>query len=341
MARSTVYNQITTPELIEKIYDENKELCEDFLGYLASIDRAQSTIDSYRNDLEIFFVWNLTENKNKDFIDITKREFARFQNHALNTWDWSSNRVRRVKSVLSSLSNFIEDILDEEEKYENYRSIVNKIENPVKEPVREKTILSDEQVDMLLNTLVEQKEYQKACVIALAAFSGARKSELLRFKVDFFTDDNIVFDALYRTPKIVTKGRGRGKMLNKYVLLEFKEYLDLWIKERKKIGIDSEWLFITKQKGKWQRMKVSTLDSWTNQFSEILGVPFYFHCMRHQLCTRLLRHSLPQSVIQEYFGWSSAEMISIYSDLDVSDEFGKYFNKEGIIKAEEGSFDEL
>ena len=117
MARSTVYNQITTPELIEKIYDENKELYEDFLGYLASIDRAQSTIDSYRNDLEIFFVWNLTENKNKDFIDITKREFARFQNHALNTWDWSSNRVRRVKSVLSSLSSFIEDILDEEEKY--------------------------------------------------------------------------------------------------------------------------------------------------------------------------------------------------------------------------------
>lgn len=341
MARSTVYNQITTPELIEKIYDENKELYEDFLGYLASIDRAQSTIDSYRNDLEIFFVWNLTENKNKDFIDITKREFAKFQNHALNTWDWSSNRVRRVKSVLSSLSSFIEDILDEEEKYENYRSIVNKIENPVKEPVREKTILSDEQVDMLLNTLVEQKEYQKACVVALAGLSGARKSELLRFKTDFFTEDNIVFDALYRTPKIVTKGRGKGKMLNKYVLLEFKEYLDLWIKERENLGVKSEWLFVTKQKGKWQRMKVSTLDSWTNQFSEILGVPFYFHCMRHQLCTRLLRHSLPQSVIQEYFGWSSAEMISIYSDLDVSDEFGKYFSKEGIIKAEEGSLTDI
>lgn len=341
MARSTVYNQITTPELIEKIYDENKELYEDFLGYLASIDRAQSTIDSYRNDLEIFFVWNLTENKNKDFIDITKREFARFQNHALNTWDWSPNRVRRVKSVLSSLSSFIEDILDEEEKYKNYRSIVNKIENPVKEPVREKTILSDEQVDMLLNTLVEQKEYQKACVVALAGMSGARKSELLRFKTDFFTEDNIVFDALYRTPKIVTKGRGKGKMLNKYVLLEFKEYLDLWIKEREDLGIKSEWLFVTKQKGEWQRMKVSTLDSWTNQFSEILGVPFYFHCMRHQLCTRLLRHSLPQSVIQEYFGWSSAEMISIYSDLDISDEFGKYFSKEGIIKVEEGSLTDI
>lgn len=341
MARSTVYNQITTPELIDKICVENKELYEDFLGYLSSIGRAQSTIDSYKNDLEIFFVWNLTENRNTDFIEITKREFARFQNHALNTWEWSSNRVRRVKSVLSSLSSYIEDILDEEEKYKNYRSIINKIENPVKEPVREKTILSDEQVDILLDTLVEQKEYQKACVVALAGMSGARKSELLRFKVDFFTDNNIVFDALYRTPKIITKGRGKGKLLNKYVLLEFKKYFDLWMEEREGLGIESEWLFATKQKGKWKRMKVSTLDSWTNHFSEILGAPFYFHCMRHQLCTRLHRHSLPQSVIQEYFGWSSADMLQLYNDLDISDEFGKYFSKEGIIKVEEGSFNEI
>lgn len=342
MARTTVYNSITTPELINQILMENKDLYEDFLSYLSSIDRSIRTIESYKNDLEIFFVWNLQHNKNKDFIDITKREFAKFQNHALNTWEWSPNRIRRVKSTLSSLSNYIENILDEEEKYKNYRPIVKKIEDPVKENIREKTILTDEQVDSLLSTLVEQKQYQKACVVALAAMCGARKSELLRFKVDFFNDDNIVFDALYKTPKIVTKGRGRnGTLLNKYVLLEFKEYLDLWLNERKELGVESEWLFVTRQNGEWKQMKVSTLNSWAITFSKILDLDFYFHALRHQLCTRLHKHSLPQDVIQEFFGWSSAEMLKIYNDLDISDEFGKYFTKDGIKEGTVGTLDEI
>ena len=64
----------------------------------------------------------------------------------MNTWGWSSNRIRRVKSVISSMSNFIENILDEEEGYEGYRAIIRKIESPVKEEVREKTIFEPEEL---------------------------------------------------------------------------------------------------------------------------------------------------------------------------------------------------
>lgn len=342
MGRFTVYNNITTPELISKINDENKNLYEDFLSYLSSIDRSRRTIDSYRSDLEIFFVWNLESNNNKEFITITKREFARFQDNALNNWKWSSNRVRRVKSTISSMSNYIENILDEEDRYKGYRSVIRKIENPVKEPVREKTVVSDEEIDRLLNILVENKEYEKACAVALGAMSGARKSELLRFRVDFFTDENIVFGAMWKTPKIATKGRGsKGKMLNKYVLLEFKKYFDLWMEQRKELGIESEWLFVGKENGNYIQMKVSTLNGWAEKFTEILGVPFYFHMLRHYLCTKLSKLHLPQNIIKEYFGWSGLEMIQIYDDSEASDEFGKYFTKDGIIEAKEGNMNDL
>lgn len=342
MPRKTIYNNITSPELISKIYEENKELYEDFLSYLSSVDRSARTIDSYRSDLEIFFCWNLLNNKNKDFIKITKREFARFQDYTLNTWMWSPNRVRRVKSVLSSLSNYIENILDEEDKFKGYRSVIKKIENPVKEAVREKTVLSDEQVDSLLNTLVENKEYQKACVVACAAFSGMRKSEILRMKVDFFKEENIVFGSLYKTDKIRTKGRGKnGKQLNKYLLLDFKKYFDLWMNERKTLNIDSEWLFVGKDKGNYIQMKVSTLDGWAIKFSEILGKDFYFHCLRHQLCSRMARLKLPQEIIKEFFGWSGLEMISIYNDNEASEEFGKYFTTDGIIESKDGTLNDL
>lgn len=161
MPRKTVYNQITSDESIKRINPKNKELCSDFLDYLASVGRAPSTINGYRNDLEIFFCWNLEFNNNKFFIDIKKRELTKFQGYALNEWGWSPKRIRRVKSTISSMSNYIEDILqDEDDEFENFRSIIGKIESPSNEAVRDKTILPDEEVDKFLDKLVSEGRYQ-------------------------------------------------------------------------------------------------------------------------------------------------------------------------------------
>ena len=74
--RSTVYNRITSPEKIAQINPKNKELSKDFLDYLSSIDRSPQTLSQYSHDLNVFFVWVLENLDNKDFIKITKREFA-------------------------------------------------------------------------------------------------------------------------------------------------------------------------------------------------------------------------------------------------------------------------
>lgn len=322
MRRTTVYNLITNEENLSRINKKNIDLMNDFLDYLVSIDRSPTTIKGYKNDLEIFFCWNLENNDNKYFVDLTKREIAKFQKYALSEWGWSTNRLSRVKAALSSMSNYIENILDDE--IENYRAIVRKVESPVKNTVREKTIITDDEVNTILNTLVEQKKYQIACLFALAAFGGARKSELLRYKVSYFDDENIMPDAaLYRTPeKIQTKGRGsNGKMLTKYTLLDFKKYFDLWMNERKEKGIEGEYIF---------NISIGTVDYYADVISEILGRPFYFHSLRHFLCSRLFRIGLPSDIIQEYFGWSSADMLNIYNDNEASDSFGKYFTADGI-----------
>lgn len=47
MGRKTQYNNITTPELIAQINDDNKYIQHEFVEYLKSIDRAGSTIDQY------------------------------------------------------------------------------------------------------------------------------------------------------------------------------------------------------------------------------------------------------------------------------------------------------
>lgn len=343
MGRKTVYNNITTPELLSQILPENKTLGEDFLEYLQSIDRSPNTIDQYKSDLQIFWVWNLQENNNKSFIKISKREFAKFQNYCLNVWGWSSNRVRRVKSVISSMSNYIENILDDEEGFEDYRSIVRKIENPVKEVVRDKTVFEPDELQRLLDHLVEQKKYMQACILALAMYSGRRKSELPRFKVSYFDEENVFLGSLYKTPeKVKTKGRGsRGKMLELYVLKrEFDPYLKLWLDQRKEMGIESEWLFPSHNDYS-QPIKTDNLDNWVDTYTKFLGKDFYWHSLRHFFTTQCFKANLPSSVIQEIVGWSSADMVNLYNDTSAEETLSQYFDENGIKQVEQGKLSSI
>lgn len=327
MGRKTVYNNIVTEEKWQEVNKKNKELMEDWKEYLFSVDRSPNTIEQYMNDLKIFFVWAMENIDNKFFVELTKKDVMKFQNYLLNKLQLSPARIRRIKSTLSSMSIYIENILDDE--YENYRNIINKIPNPVLEPVREKTVLQDEDVQKILDTLVEKEQYQQACLFALAAFSGARKSELLRFKVEYFNPENIVY-GLYKTPeKIKTKGRGsNGKMLHKYVLVnDFSPYLDMWLQERDKKGLSSEYLFVDE---KDELLPISTVDSWTNLFSKIIDADVYMHSLRHYYTTKLYKSKVPNNVIKDIVGWCNVGMIDTYLDLDMENEFSEYFDENGI-----------
>lgn len=335
MARKTFMDSITSPELLSQVNPENKQLKLDFLDYLKSMKRSPGTISGYSNDLDIFFVWVLQNANNKLFTDITKRELVRFQNWLTVDHQNSPARVRRIKSSLSSMSNYIENILDTEDEFKNFRSIVRKIESPALQPVREKTVLDDDQVENLLNILTEKKQYDKACAVALAMFSGRRKAEIVRFRVSDFAEDKIVCDgALYKSSPIQTKGRSGGKFIPCYVLKrDFQPYLDNWMKYREEKGIVSEWLFPDKNNPN-EQLKISTLNSWTKVFSKMLNVDWYWHLCRHRWTTYLVRAGLPDSVIAEIVGWSDVSLVATYTDIEAEERIGMYFGDGGIKKQE-------
>lgn len=344
MGRKVQHNNIVTDELLSQVNKENIELGKDFLDYLRSIDRSPNTIDAYANDLKIFWVYLLQHCNNKFFIELSKREISKYQSYCLTEWKWSPARMRRVKSTLSSLSNYVESMLDDE--FENFKPIIRKIENPVNEKVFTKTVLDDSQLEELLDILVEKGKYDKACMLSLAMNSGRRKSELPRFKVSYFNDENIIYGSLYKTPEqIKTKGRGsRGKRLTCYTLSKpFKPYFDMWMNYRKENGIESEWLFPKKVGGKYidEPMESKTLDSWAETFGRLLDVDFYFHSLRHYFTTACARSGLPDNVIQMLIGWSSLDMVSLYKDIEADEEFEKYFSDGSIKKVEQKSLSDL
>lgn len=282
MPRKTKKNMITSKSKTAKICSYNKRLLKDFLEYLASTQKSPGTIAGYQSDLLIFFTYNLEHLDNKPFYQVTKRDLIQYQNWLVNENGNSPARVRRLKAALSSLSNYIEAVLDDEEEYANFRAPIKKIASPVNTPVRPKTILSSSQLQDLLDYLVTREYYEAACMLALGMNSGRRKSELLRFRVDDFKDDNLVCDgALYKTSQpIRTKGRGMGKYLYAYTLAKgFKPYLDLWMQYREERGIESEWLF-PHHKDFTRAKDVNTLSYYADKiFTQYLGVDFYWHSL--------------------------------------------------------------
>lgn len=343
MGRFTVLNKVENrDERIKDVNPDNLAILEEYIEYLQSIDRSDDTILKYINNIENFFIYLLDNAKNKNFVDFNKRDMIKYQNFLMNKQGLGSSRIRTIRSSLSSMSNFIENIMDED--YPNFRNIINKIPAPTKTLVRKKTVLSDEQVESLLSTLIEKEQYQAACLFALAASSGARKAELLRFRVDYFKDEYIKFGSLYKTPeKMKTKGRGKqGKQLHRYVLVkEFKPYFDMWMKEREEKGINSGWLFLNLRGGECKVAKSSFIEYWVDKASEILGIDMYIHSLRHYFTTHLSQSGVPPQVIQEIIGWESVDMVTLYDDTEIDDKLGDFFSEDGIVAQEKKSLSDL
>lgn len=336
MPRKTQQNDITSPALLSQVNPDNMRLKNDFIAYLQSVQRSPKTIAGYENDIDIFWVWNLQHNENKFFPKISKRDFAAYQHWLINENGNSPARVRRLKSAISSMSNYVENILDDEDEFKGFRSSIKKIENPAMQQVRKKTIWEDDELDALLDKLSVDGQYKKACALALAMCSGRRKAELCRFSIDDFKDDNLVCGgALYKTSEpIQTKGFGLGKYIYCYTLAKkFKPYFDAWISDREEKGIDSKWLFPSVNNQN-EQMSETTLNSWANTFSRITGKDFYWHSLRHYFTTHLAKLGLPDNIIQDIVGWDSADMVRIYKDISAEEQISQYFDENGEVKAD-------
>lgn len=337
MPRKTKMNSITSPELLAQVNPQNTELMNDFLEYLRTIGRSDGTVASYMNDLQIAFVWCLKNNGNKFFPEWTKRNVVAYQNWLLNTNENSPARIRRLKAALSSLSNYIEVVLDDE--FPDFRNIINKVGNPPLKFVRDKTVWEDKELEDLLDKLTEMKQYEKACFVALGMYGGRRKAEICRFRVSDFDSDKIVCDgALYKSSPILTKG---NKYLCCYTLVKkFKPYLDRWMKQREKDGIKSEWLFPNLE-NETQQISISTINSWTTSLSRLSGRDFYMHSLRHYFVSALSRAGIPDNVVVQILGWATSEMFNVYNDNSTDDQIAQYFKNGDIVAPDKKSFGDI
>lgn len=324
MSRKTVYNaNLVTHEKWEQVNNDNKDLLEEFLEYKRSTGKSEETIYQYNNDIRIFLVWYMEKCKNKHFTEMKKRDIANFQGFLLNTCGMSGARIKRIRSSLSSMSNAIELLYDDE--FPNFRNIINKIEAPTSVPVREKTVVTFEDCEKVAQELVEKGDYQLACLLAFACYSGLRKQELTRLLIkDFTTDKKMELGGgFYKTSPIRVKGRG-NRTESKYIWNKVDRYLELWLNKREELGIDSEYLFCRKVNGKWEKLLVSTMNSYAEKLEKLFGNSTYWHQFRHTYPTMLTKAGIPLEVCKVLLGHSTLEMSQRYVDIDETESLSNF-----------------
>ncbi|MCP3925535.1 MAG: site-specific integrase [Desulfobacterales bacterium] len=340
MARKTFRKIITSPEIIEKINSKNKKLINQFLRK-KNAQCSDVTIVNYQSDLNIYFCYNYLYNDNKFFIDTKKIELAEFFDYGLLDLKWSGNRYSRMRSLMSSFSDFIEDYLDED--YPEFKNLTKKAVPKVpKTPVRKKTVLLPEKVYELRDALLEQNKLQQATYLMLLAASGARISESIIIGVDLIDESHTAFGDLFleTTDDIKTKGHGKkGTMMSRYIIKDvFLPLFKLWLPERVRImkekNKDHNSMFI---KSNGEPVKVSTVNSWIRQWEKILDMDLYAHCFRHFIVSDLTRKGCSSDFIVAVMKWKSADMYNIYNDIEDKDRNWKEISKlKGIFGQEKG-----
>lgn len=313
MARGTVYNRVYNAEDWKLVNKENKNIMEDFLEEYRQQKKKQSTLDQYKNDIRIVLIYILKELNNKCLLELTKKDFRRF-NLWLQDKGMSSARVNRIMSAVRSMLTFCED----DDDYDYEQNVARKVKGLAKEPVRDIQFLTDEQITMLREELKNRKEYIKMLLLDLAYDSAGRRNELYQVKKDGLLEKN-------NTNIVIGK---RGKKFPLIYFSRTKESLKLYLDERGEDDIESLWVTGKKEK---REVGYQTLYEWfvymANLLHDLTGenIPFNAHSLRHSSLENLSNgtHYLLKELGVEKLELEQLKVYAHHSDISTTSSYLK------------------
>lgn len=225
-----VYNRFDTSEKWHLVNQYNKDLLEDFILELKSEGKSQGTIKIYEHNIKVMFIYILEELNNKPICELKKKQF---RNYVLWLKDkgLSVARINNLKSACSSMLSFAEDSDDFSEDIEiNY---IKKLKPMNKESRREIVFLTNEEVEIIYNELMDRKNYRDALLIAILYESLNRRNEIYQIKKDWITLD-----------KNYTKEKVKGKRGKSFYVFYFDKTKESFAKYMETRNDDNEDLWV-------------------------------------------------------------------------------------------------
>ena len=264
------YNRFNTSERYKYVCDYNKILLKDFELQLQSEGKSEKTIKVYMHNIKVLFVYILQELENEPICNLKKKQFRNYVLW-LQGLGLGSARINNLKSAASSMLNFACDDEDYEEDLDiNY---IGKLKPLAKEKRREIIFLSNSQVEMIYDKLMEREDYRNALLISLSYESLARRNEIYQIKRSWINLNSNV-----------SKEKVKGKRAKIFPIFYFDKTKVAYEKYMKQRTDDNEDLWVDKN---GRSISYDALYSIVVECRKLLEkeigeyIPFNHHSFRH------------------------------------------------------------
>ncbi len=249
MAYTKMFDELT----YKNVNRDNKELLTDYQMELKSRGLSVKTIEQYSFDNKAMFCWIHDNADNADILTLKKRTFRNFFLEMADNGA-SPARINRFQSSVRNLLAYAEN----DDEYEYDRNAMANLKGLPNNKVREIVFLSDEQVTMLIDYLMDKEEYIKALYVSLSYDSAGRRNEINQVLKDGFTKKS-------QTNEVI------GKRAKKFKLIYFDRTREIAKKYLEQRGSDDfKELFVSGLGDEKRVVSYETMYNWVVSFRKIL-----------------------------------------------------------------------
>ncbi len=272
-------------------------LFETFISYLEfEKEFSKNTIESYKNDLEDF----------KEYLDlINKTPEDTDKKDAFNYLIFLSKKKLKPSSLrrkISAIRSFYKFLIKEELIKKDPTVDLTFPKNEKRLP----QVLTIEEIEKLINIIDNKtvKGKRDKAIIELLYSSGLRVSEILNLKINDLDFENNYLKCF---------GKGSKERIVPFGELA-KTYIIDYLKERERLKIDSELLFVNKKGEKLLRQHINNLLRIYSKKAK-LKKNVHPHMLRHSFATHLLERGADLRSVQELLGHVDISTTQIYTHL--------------------------
>ncbi|MED3792326.1 site-specific integrase [Niallia alba] len=303
-----------TDEMWKLVNEDYRYLVEE---YISVQSHSPATKKQYSSALRQFGWFMFRSLNNKAFYKITKRDFLRYISYLRDDRKMSSSGIGLKKATVSSLCNYIENVVaDEEENYKNFRNFTRGLPAIPRNKVYDKVKVTYDEYLEMMKVLEDDENYLGMAWLSTAMLVGARRSEIIQFKTEILeypvpVGQNYVLSHTVRGKGKSTDGKPLEYMIPHEVLPHWKK----WVETR---GYDSDYIFTTKYNGEIGKMSPTWADYFCSEvLSNILGRRINVHIFKNSCITYHLERGIDISLVSRFI--AHHEDISTTSIYDLRD----------------------
>lgn len=308
-----------TKEMYEQCNSESRDMVEEFFQMNPQLSPATKT--QYTSGLRQFLYWIHTSCNDKSLYKIKKRDFNRYMSYLTNR-GMSGSSLRFKKSSVSSLCGYIEDVIvddDDFEEYANFRNFTKAFKDIPKNHTYDKIAINLQEYELLKETLLDDENYMGLAWVVCAFNTGARRGGLRQFEVEFVKEEIPEGKSFVFTNYVREKGKSDdGKRVRYMANEEVLKYCKLWLEKR---NFESKYIFATKYSGKINQISLGWANTFcTDVLSDILGRRINPHLFKGSAITNLLEQGKDLKIVSKYVGQHNSIETTMIYDLRSDEE---------------------